>query len=138
MVKKIIIGLLAIGILGGIYGYFEYNKKHRDIGAEEASITIGAVDLFTQYSVDEVGANAKYLDKVIVVSGTVMEVAAEEGSEMLVLQASDDLFGVNVYFDQPQVIEGVKVGDEVKVKGHCTGGDEMGVVIAHSALVLNK
>jgi len=138
MIKKILFGLLAIGLVAGIYGYFQYNKEHRDIAAEEASISIGAVDLFEQYSNDEVSANAKYLDKVIVVSGTIMEVAAEEGSEMLVLQANDDLFGVNVYFDQPQVIEGVSIGDEVMVKGHCTGGDGMGVVIAHSALVINK
>lgn len=135
MIKKIIIGILAIGLVGGIYGYFQYNKEHRDIAAEEAVIAVGAVDLFEQYSNDELKANVKFLDKVIVVSGMVLEVAAEEGSEMLVLQANDDLFGVNVYFDQPQVIEDVRVGDEVKVKGHCTGGDEMGVVIAHCTII---
>ena len=135
MVKKIIIGLLALGLLGGIYGYFQYNKEHRDIAAEEASTQIAAFDLFEVFVDDEANANALYLDRVIQVTGVVFEVAADEDSEMLVLQTKDDLFGVNVYFDQPQEIDHVKVGDEIVVKGHCTGGDEMGVVIAHASIV---
>ena len=135
MVKKIIIGLLALGILGGVYGYFEYNKEHRDIAAEEASVQVAAVDLFQSYSDDEVAANAVYLDKVVEVSGEVTEVITDQGSEMIVLKTSDDFFGVDIYFIDFLAVANIEAGSQVKIKGYCAGGDEMGVKMVKCSIV---
>lgn len=136
MIKKVILGLLVIGLVGGGIAYWQLNKSHRDIGAEEASIKISSIDLFQAYIEDEAGSNKKYLDKVIEVNGTIMEISneGEEGS-LVVLQSHDDFFGVNGYFDKGVSIEGLEVGNEIKIKGHCTGGDDLGVVVAHCSIV---
>lgn len=136
MLKKVLIGFVVIGIIGGGVAYWQLNKSHRDIGAEEASIKISAVDLFQAYVDNEEESNKKYLDQVIEVNGVVMEISNEgEAGNLIVLQSNDDFFGVNGYFDQGVSIEGIQVGDEIKVKGHCTGGDDLGVVVAHCSIV---
>lgn len=135
MLKKIIVSVVVLGLLGGVFAYMQFNKEHRDINAEEATEIVTAIDLFQSYVDDEAGANVKYLDKVVEISGVILEVSTETGSEFIVLQSSDDFFGVNVYFDDVAQLKGLEVGASVKIKGHCTGGDDMGVVIAHSSVI---
>jgi len=135
MVKKIIIGLLALGILGGVYGYFQYNKEHRDIASEEASVQVAAVDLYQSYVDDEVAANAVYLDKVVEVSGEVTEVITDQGSEMIVLKTSDDFFGVDIFFIDSLAAANIAAGSQIKIKGYCAGGDEMGVKMVKCSIV---
>ena len=135
MLKKIIVGFLILGLLGGIYVYMEFNKEHRDILSEEASIKVKSSELFQAYVEDESAANVLYLDKVIEVSGIITEINAEPGSEMIVLETSDDFFGVNVYFDDVNSLSGLESGKSILIKGHCTGGDEMGVVMAHCSII---
>ena len=135
MLKKIIIGVLVLGLLGGGFAYMQFNKEHRDIAAEEASIKVASMDLFQAYVDDEVAANATYLDKVVEVTGVITEVSTEAGAEMIVLQTSDDFFGVNVYFDDANSLTGLASGNSIRIKGHCTGGDEMGVVMAHCSVL---
>ena len=133
--KKIILGILVLGLLGGGFAYMQFNKEHRDIAAEEASVQVSSTDLFNAYVADEVAANAKYLDKVVEVSGVITELNMDAGSEMVVLQTSDDFFGVNVYFDDVKSLDGLTAGKSIRIKGHCTGGDEMGVVMAECAVL---
>ena len=135
MFKKIINSIVVIGLLGGAFAYMQFNKAHRDIGAEEATERVTSIDLFQIYVDDEVAANLKYLDKVVEISGVITEVSTDAGSEFVVLQSNDDFFGVNVYFDDVTQLDGLEIGSSVKVKGHCTGGDDMGVVIAHCSVV---
>ena len=135
MLKKIIIGFLVLGLMGGVFAYMQFNKEHRDIVAEEASIKIESTDLFQAYVDDEAAANAIYLDKVVEVTGIITELSTESGAEMIVLQTSDDFFGVNVYFDDVNSLSGLESGNTIRIKGHCTGGDEMGVVMAHCSVL---
>lgn len=81
----LIIGVILLISLG--YGYFEYNKTHRNIEDEQASVQIESVDLFAAYESDEMQANKKYLDRVILVSGRVTEIEKGSKSSMIVLHS---------------------------------------------------
>ncbi len=133
MVKKIILGLLIVGMAGAFYVYFQYNKAHRDIVGEKASMEITAVDLFDAYVTDEAGANAKYLDKVIAVSGSILELDLK--NQMVFLVTNDDFGTVNASFDEGVNLSGLVIGNEIAIKGHCTGGDDLGVVITHCSIL---
>lgn len=123
-------------VVGGGFVYFQFNKSHRDIAKEEASIKISSVELFQSYVDDEVIANSLYLDQVVQVTGIVTEVDfSSPENQMVVLQSNDDFFGVNVYFIPGVNIDSIQIGDEIVVKGHCTGGDDMGVVLSQSTLI---
>lgn len=136
MLKKIIIGIGVLSLLGGLFVYMQFNKSHRDIGAEEIHLSINALDLFDSFVNDEGKANGLYLDQVIEVSGEISEMTNDASNTMVVLKTNDDFFGVNVYFEESSSMTGLKIGDRVHIKGQCTGGDDMGVVIAHSSIVI--
>lgn len=118
---------------GVIYAYFQYNKSHRDIASEKASIEVSAIDLFDAYVTDEKAANAQYLDQVVAVSGIVMELDIE--NQMVVIKTNDDFGSVNASFDTGANLNQVQVDTEIRIKGHCTGGDDLGVVITHCSIL---
>ena len=121
--RKTIIALLAIGIIGGVVAYKMYNKPHRDIDSEKSVASVTADDLFASYEADEAAANASYLDQVIEVTGTVEEIAEDaEGNTVVILAAESAMMGgVSATID-PAVTEFSASPDQtLKLKGRCTG-----------------
>jgi hypothetical protein len=124
MIKKIIIGaLVAIALVagGGYYYAFVYmkNKKFDMVNAEATTTT--AVDLVKAFQADEAGSNAKYLDKVLQITGTVASTGTTQTGEKTVTLASEDPFaGVMATIDSTVAIE-VTDGQTVILKGFCKG-----------------
>jgi hypothetical protein len=135
MIKKISVVAVMLALLVGGVVYIQFNKEHRDIEGESASIEITAIDLFDSYVTDEKEANSKYLDRVIAVTGRVSEMVVEEGTNLIVLKTNDDFFGVNASFDDFSGIENLMIGKELTIKGRCTGGDEMVIVLTNCTVV---
>lgn len=133
--KKIGVVILSVVFLGLGYGYFQYNKPHRDIASEKIDVEVTAIDLFEIYAMNEQEANQKYLNKVIAVSGTVLELISNNNNQMVVLETNDDFGTINAQFDNQELLKKVKVGSSILVKGHCTGGDGLGVVITHCSIL---
>ena len=63
--KKFLPYILLLAILGGGYGYLQYNKGHKETSGVEADISISPQDLLQAFETDESAANLKYLDKII-------------------------------------------------------------------------
>ncbi len=122
--KKMLYVLLAVGIIGAAVGYNLWNKPHQDIAAAKTDVAIDAVALYNEYDTDENAANAKYLDKVVAISGKVKEaskdaddavkVSLEAGSEMGVVACELSPFAKHKRTD-------FQVGEQVTFKGKCTG-----------------
>lgn len=114
--KKVIIliGILAIGAGIIVYNY-TFNSKHRDIANEEATSTLSAEKLYTEFQNDEALATTKYLDKVIEIEGEIT--AIEEGELVLSHQ-------IQVRFNGAVM---PKVANEafLTIKGRCVGYDEL-------------
>jgi hypothetical protein len=116
--------LLAVVLVGGVVGYQLWNKPHEDIGAAKTDVAVDATALYNEYNTDENAANAKYLDKVVAISGKVKEaakdpdgsvkVSLDAGSEMGVVACELSPFAKHARTDfQP--------GEQVTFKGKCTG-----------------
>jgi len=122
--KRIIIGaIVVIAIAVGVALYM-YNKPHKDIAGSEADVKIEAVMLFDNYTQDEVTANAKYLDKVISVSGTVGSINRENAEEPSLNLNTNDMMGVVTCQFLPEhayELDNIQEGDKITVKGQCTG-----------------
>lgn len=120
--KKVLLSLLAIGLIGAAIGYYQWNKPKEDMvaSAAEARITAGA--LLTEYTADENAANAKYLGKTIAVSGQVKEATTEDGTVKVMLDTGQD-FGVYCTLDSlaqhPRT--SFPVGENITLKGKCDG-----------------
>jgi hypothetical protein len=119
--KTILSVLLVLLLAGGFIGYRMYNKPHRDLAGATADFNLPATELFSDYEADEAEANAKYLDKVIRVSGTIIEVNTdEEGQASLTLDAGGLLGGVICQLD-PAIENTFSAGQEISLNGLCTG-----------------
>lgn len=110
---------------GGIVAYKMYNKPHRDIAAEAANFTLTADALFAEYEANEEASNAKYLDKVIEVSGKIESIdKTEEGKTSVILTAADAMMGgvsATMHNTQASGVSAYKKGDNIQLKCRCTG-----------------
>lgn len=117
--KKILIGIILVGVVATVIIYRTYNKPHRD-PSTESSVQISATELFRSFENNETEANGLYLDKVIEVSGKISEVSTnQEQFPVIVLETENPMFAVRCTMENPTTL--AKVGDAVTIKGICTG-----------------
>lgn len=122
MKKLIPIVILIAAIIGGTVAYRLYNKPHRDIASEEAAFSLTADALFDAFEADEAAANAKYLDKVVKVTGEVAEVTENSaGQAVITITAANAMLGGVSATMQEAGEADISEGETVTVKCRCTG-----------------
>lgn len=133
MVKKrvliILIVVVAIGVCTAVYVRYKYNEKPKSVEdiASSDIIKVSATDITKEYAADEPKANAKYLDKVIEISGMISEVGNnQDGAAVITLETGDPMAGVQCTMREKQVA--VVKGGTVILKGFCKGNN-MGVIV---------
>ena len=142
--KKGIKNLLILALVGLVVGlgvvYYVFNKPHRDVAGETPSYTMSAQDLFDEYNANEEAGNLKFGDKVVQVSGAIVEVSKEGNEVSLVL--NNEMEGINCALDSFMIVENkalvdaLKVGDNITLKGKCDGFDMiMGVVLTRCFII---
>ena len=83
-----------------------------------------ASDLFSEFETDETTANSRYLNTVVRVTGTVIDVSFDSEEELSILLETDSpIFGVSCSMESGQMsrLKDIKTGDQITVKGICTG-----------------
>jgi hypothetical protein len=120
-IKKIIIGILVLGIIGVFIAYKMYNKPHVNVEETSADISITADKILNDFSSDENLANLKYLDKIIEVKGVVSEINIEKG--IITIETNDDFGSVLCHLSEEasRKVSGLQEGQIIVVKGICTG-----------------
>src|ERR1051325_1680201 len=95
MKKRVILYVLLAGVLIGVgVGLYLWNKPHRR-AEDEKGIPVTAEALFREFSANEPAANAKYLNKLLEVTGKVTSADTnQDGQLALVMEAGDPMFGV--------------------------------------------
>lgn len=113
----LIILLIAASTFGVVY--WIYNKPHRD-PLTEPPLEVTAAKLFHDYETDETEANKLYLDKVLEITGLVIEITSnQELSPIIVLETENPMFAVRCTMLNPALK--AQMGDQVTIKGICTG-----------------
>ncbi|MDP4148554.1 MAG: hypothetical protein Q8927_04775 [Bacteroidota bacterium] len=121
------LGTLLLLLVGLGWGFYLYNKPHQSAGQETASFTLDADSLFAEYQKDEQTADKRYLGKVVQVRGRLAEIQRSGASEVWILSVKPGNApaggGVNCQLFAPTGNSSPrpKAGDEVTVKGRCTG-----------------
>lgn len=115
----ILIIISFIAIAAGYIWLFIWNPAPPSIEKTKA-ISIDAVTLFNAFSQNEKKANADYLDKVLQVRGEVTNITTNaDGITVILLKTDDIMFGINCTMEEKNI--SVKTGDQVTLKGLCTG-----------------
>ncbi|MCB9283930.1 MAG: hypothetical protein H6563_07655 [Lewinellaceae bacterium] len=114
---------LTIAVLV-IFGIYLANKPHRNVSRSEPEYFIDAKSLFTAFEEYEEKADAKFLDRVIQVTGVVREVVQDDdGNVRVTLDTGNDFFGIvcELQSSSHWTKADFKAGQEVTFKGLCTG-----------------
>ena len=120
--KKWILASLAITLIIGVgVGYYLYNKPLESMAGKKAEVALSATDLYAAFDLDEQAANAKYLGKVIEVSGTVVSVSAgDDGTPSVLLDSGGAMGGVICRMDA-SLATAFQEGQQITLRGECTG-----------------
>jgi protoporphyrinogen oxidase len=110
--KRVFIAIVLIGLaVGGWAVWYVFYKPHRNVGAEKAAYTLSATELSGAFKNDTT-AQVKYIDKAILINGTV---TAVEGTHI-----SFDNIICNMSASETSRLAGIKAGQEIKVQGRLT------------------
>ncbi len=138
---KILLILAVTGVVVGAGGvYYVFNMPHRDVENEKPAWITTAPALYRLFSRDEAAASKKYNNKVVQVSGKIVELTGDIYHINITL--NEAMAPVSIVIDSLSIIKNVpfakrlKLGDVVTVKGQLDGYDMiMGVVLTRGFFV---
>lgn len=115
MKKKLLIFVVFV-IFGGFLLYKYIYKEHRNIANETESFVVTVVDLKEDFSKNDSLANAKYLDKTIVIYGKITSMDLSNKMLMIDTSLAAVIKDNNVELKQ---------NDSIKLKGRFIGYDDL-------------
>jgi hypothetical protein len=123
MKKKIFLAFLIAFSTGVSFAFYLYNKPHESIAGDTPSFSVDAKTLVGDYDTDENKANARYLGKIVEVSGVISEKTKDKKGNYNITLQGPDLSGIGCEFEpkSQNILAGLKEGQVVKIKGICTG-----------------
>lgn len=126
----IVVVLLLIGIGTGVY---LWNKPHNKVEDQEGiALTVDALN--AAYAANEANANQQYLNKALMVTGTVSETATnQDGGTVLTLSGATPGGNGVLCTMRDKGVQATQ-GATVTVKGFCTGSDLFGVTLTDCIL----
>jgi hypothetical protein len=107
------------GILAALY---LYNLKATDMSKAKPDFIISAPALLKAFEDDETAASAKYIEKVLEVTGIIASVKSGENNILSVsLVAGSDMSSVICTFPAIADHSKFRTGDEITLRGECSG-----------------
>ncbi len=123
MRKWILTGFATVIVAGLLITYFYIWQNNSGIAGSSVDYQIDAASLFDEFSKDEKAASRKFLDKIILVKGTVSQyIEADDRELVIILETKDDLYGINCKIDPRNEIQTKYLsGDTLLIKGRLLG-----------------
>jgi hypothetical protein len=136
-VKVALFVVLILAVAGILYALILYNKKHPDTSKVKPDFIITATSLQKEFEEGEKTASAKYINKIIEVSGSIASVTKSDSNNVNIsLKSGNDLSSVICTFTSADPSK-YKTGDEITVRGECSGF-LMDVLLNNCAIVQKR
>lgn len=119
--KKVILIILALGVIGGLVGLYMFNKKVPTLDSVEADFSLTPDELYDAFDQNEADATSKYQGKVIEVKGSVARTKQDESQLNVILQAQNSMTGGVNCSMRDLTQEAPAKGDVVTIRGECQG-----------------
>jgi hypothetical protein len=121
-VKIVLFIVLFIAVSAILAALIMYNKKHMDTAKAKPDFVVTATSLQKEFEDNETAASARYINKILEVSGTIASIIQADSSNLNVsLKTGNDMSSVICTFhcrtDNPKF----KPGDEIALRGECSG-----------------
>jgi hypothetical protein len=136
-VKVALFVVLFIALVGMLFGLMSFFKKHSDLSKAKPDYIITAVTLQKEFEDNEAAASAKYIKKILEVSGSISSVTQTDSNNVNIsLKSSNDLSSVICTFASADPSK-YKAGDEITIRGECSGF-LMDVLLNYCAIVQKR
>jgi len=126
LVKKLLIGSVALLLIGGGLAWYSFTKGFDDTSTIEADYTVNASGFLDEFRVNgsfNKEANVKYAEKIIAVNGRVSNVEAADTTLNLKIENAEGAYIAFAFQQKDQeAVQQIKAGDSVTIKGSCNGG----------------
>jgi hypothetical protein len=121
-IRNVILVLIIIAIAAVLVWKYTFKAADTNVASEKADFTLTASELLAAFEGNEQDANEKYLNKIVVVKGTVESVSNDSVGISVYLKEPDAMAGIICGFDaEGKNVSDIKKGAVVKIKGICTG-----------------
>jgi hypothetical protein len=138
-----VVSFIALSaILAALY---LYNLKHTDMAKARPDFVITAAAIQKEFEDNETIASAKYINKVIEVTGTVASVAQTGDNLNISLKSGNDISSVICTFPVIKDPSKIKNGDIIVIRGECSGFTQLfdgqpplDVLLNNCAVVIHK
>ena len=127
--------IIIIGIMGGGFAWWVYNKPHRNIN-NEIAVKVPVNTLLDAFKQNENTASTQYTDKVLALNGIVKEASKNEAGNWVVNIENDAHTGsITVAFSALQ--DSLQPFDSIAYKGICAGyfPEDNNIVINEAVLL---
>jgi hypothetical protein len=140
---KIAAIMAIIGIITALIVYFfVYNKPHPDYARAKAKYTLEAAELYQAYKSGDAEAAKRFTGAVVRIKGTVQKVESVDSLAIAVMVFDEGIFGdegirCTMLPELTQATQNLSQGQQVKIKGLCTGFNDTDVILEHCSLSEN-
>ena len=122
LIKIALAVVLFIAIAGIGTGLYLFNLKHKDLSKVKPDVVITATDLQKAFEENENVATARYVKKVIEVSGEISSMKPGENNTFsILLKTGSDMSSVICTFPASVKPENMAAGSSVTIRGECSG-----------------
>ena len=122
--RIIITGVLLLVIAVAFTVSYAYFKPHKKVSGKAADFQLTTTEILQAYLENEVEADSTFLNKVIEVKGKVREINPTDTGEITVVLGDESEMGgvsASLLEDQSDAAKKLNIGDEVTIKGFCSG-----------------
>jgi hypothetical protein len=128
--------IIAVGVVW--FGLHEFNLKHPDTSKVKPDFIVKATALQKEFEANEKEASAKYIKKIIEVSGTIATITPADSTHINVaLKTGSDISTVICTFAATADHSKFRTGEEITLRGECSGF-LMDVLLNNCATIRNQ
>jgi hypothetical protein len=141
---KVILTLFILGVIVAVLVYiFIYNKPQPNYEKKIPQYVLNAQELYHSFADNKINAEKKFNGQVIEVKGELNKIEVNDSLVVAVFVFNQGLFGdegirctfLPKYYEAGSIL---KSGEEVSIKGFCTGYNETDVILIHCSIIGNK
>ena len=138
-VKIALFVVVFFAIAGILYALIEFNKKHIDTSKAKPDFVVTAVTLQKEFEDNEKTASARYINKILEVSGTIASITADDSSHTnLALKTGSEKSSIICTFPSSSNVKKYKPGDDITLRGECSGNLMDDVLLNNCAGVMSR
>ena len=119
--KKIMWIVLLVAVIAVVFGAKEYFRGHENLANSKPDVTVNSDKLVSDFDKNEETANLKYVNKIVQISGKIVENMLNDSDRTIILEGDGMLTNIACQMIDQNVGSGLKSDEKVTLRCKCNG-----------------